>query len=287
MKGSTYSIVPGDVLFPVELNRAQPRVKRLYINSRNWPDLLARPRVAIVGSRKISIYGRGITQAIATQLAKQGVVIVSGLAYGVDICAQKAALEAGGQTIAVLPGSLTNIYPSHHANLAHQMVAQGGALIGEYPEGAVPYPSNFIARNRIVAAISHVVVITEAALKSGTLHTAQFALEQGIDVLAVPGNVTSPTSEGTNNLIKAGAGLVTSASEVLNALGITPAHKTKPTSSNPNEQVILSLLASAPLTGAELIAASGLTPQIYNQTLTMLEINGQVNAVGGDIWQLA
>jgi DNA processing protein len=236
----------------------------------------------------MSVYGRAVTQKIAAELAQQGVVIISGLAYGVDICAHQAALNAGGQTIAVLPSSIEHIYPSSHAQIAKKMVEQGGALVTEYGSTAQVFQSNFIARNRIVAALSQVILVTEGALKSGTLHTARFALEQGIDVMAVPGNVTNITSEGTNNLLKSGAGVATCAGDVLNMLGLKPVdRKAVPKSSDPAEQALIHVLAAGTCDGAQLQQQSGLDVQKYNQALTMLEITGVVVALGGDMWQLA
>lgn len=288
MRNAIQTISQSNALYPASLGRAHPQIKTLFVQSNMWSDLLQRPRVAIVGSRKMSVYGRAVTQKIAAELAQQGVVIISGLAYGVDICAHQAALNAGGQTIAVLPSSIEHIYPSSHAQIAKKMVEQGGALVTEYDSAAQVFQSNFIARNRIVAALSQVILVTEGALKSGTLHTARFALEQGIDVMAVPGNVTNITSEGTNNLLKSGAGVATCAGDVLNMLGLKPVdRKAVPKSSDPAEQALIHVLAAGTCDGAQLQQQSGLDVQKYNQALTMLEITGVVVALGGDMWQLA
>lgn len=288
MKSTLHTISQQSSLYPAAFNRTFPVVKSFFVSSNNWQDLLLRPRVAIVGSRKLSPYGRAVTQKIASELAEQGIVIVSGLAYGADICAHQAALSAGGQTIAVLPGSLQNIYPGRHEHVARKMVEQGGALISEYAEGERVFASHFIARNRIVAALANVVLVTEAALKSGTLHTARFALEQGIDVMAVPGNVTSPTSEGTNNLIKSGAGIATCTNDVFQTLGLTPIiKKAVPKSDDPHQQLLINILADGPCNGETLQQKSNLAAQPYSQALTMLEICGSVTPLGGDVWQLA
>jgi DNA processing protein len=250
--------------------------------------LLARPRVAIVGSRKISAYGKAVTAQFASQLAKQGIVIVSGLAYGVDSIAHRAALEAGGLTIAVLPSSVEEVYPAAHRNLAEEIVRSGGALLSEYPEGTPSYPVNFIERNRIVSGMSSVLLITEAADKSGTMHTARFALEQGKEVLAVPGNITSPTSVGTNNLIKTGAITVTSPEDVLGVLGFkrnTQAARVK--GSNGIEQCILDLLTENISDGNELLSHSRLSSSEFNQALTMMEITGKVKALGANQWTIS
>ncbi len=193
---------------------AQPVASLFY--SGDFIPLLDKPRIAIVGSRKLSQYGREVTYKLAYDLAKQGIVIVSGLALGIDSVAHRAALDAGGQTIAVLPSGLDNIYPSSHKDLGIEIVSKGGALVTEYPENrGTPLKYQFIARNRIIAALSQGILITEAASKSGSLHTANFGLELGLDIFAVPGNITSSNSEGTNKLIKDGAALITSAQDIV------------------------------------------------------------------------
>jgi DNA processing protein len=262
--------------------------EQLFVKSTNLPDLLQRPRLAIVGSRKISAYGKGITASLSSGLARAGVVIVSGLALGVDGSAHRAALEAGGLTIAVLPGSLEDIYPASHRQLAEHIVRQGGALVTEYGAGTRTYPGNFIARNRLISGLSDAVLITEAAQKSGSLHTARFALEQGKDVLAAPGNITSPTSIGTNNLIRSGAVPITCIADVFMILGIkSPAQDMVPKGDNPNEQTILDLIYKGLTDGAELQRQSGLDIQKFNQTLTMLEITGKIRSLGANHWSQA
>lgn len=258
----------------------------LYVEG-NLADILQSPTVAIVGSRKVSPYGRDITKHLASELARQGIVIISGLAFGVDAIAQQAALDAGGRVIAVLPTPVDQIYPASHRQLARHIVQQGGALVSEYAPGTKVYKTNFVARNRLIAGLADTTLLTEAALKSGSLHTARFALNAGRNVLAVPGNITSPTSEGTNNLIKHGAVPVTSVDDVLFSLGIdSSATKTAPRGSNEAEQTILDLLQQAVKDGAELQAKSGLTIEQFNQHLTMLEINGQVRSLGANQWSL-
>lgn len=157
-------------------------------------ELLKRPCVTIVGSRKISAYGKTVTSRLAGELASAGIVIISGLALGVDSLAHLAALEAGGLTIAVLPTGLDAVDKTSRRGLAERILQQGGALVSEYAEGSPVHLGNFVARNRLVAGFGDAVLITEAAERSGTLHTANFALEQGKPVLAVPGNITSPTA---------------------------------------------------------------------------------------------
>lgn len=261
--------------------------KELYVMGELGP-LMQMPRVAIVGSRKVSPYGRHVTQRLAESLARAGVVIVSGLALGVDAIAHKACLEAGGKTIAVLPTSLDSIYPSSHRHLAEAIVRQGGALVSEYAPGMPGLKKNFIERNRLVSGISDAVLITEAAIKSGTLHTANYALDQGKTVMAVPGNVTSPTSEGTNNLLKSGAIMVTEAADVLAALNLAliGSQRQLPIGSNREEQVLIDLLADGMTDSSELLQTSKLDASTFNQTLTMLEITGKIRATGAGHWQL-
>jgi DNA processing protein len=265
-----------------------PAVSKLHVASNNLDDLLSRPRVAIVGSRKITPYGRMVTEQFSRILAQAGVVIVSGLAYGVDACAHQAVLDAGGLTIAVLPMGMDKIYPRVHHNLATQIVEQGGALITEYEDGVPAFKWNFIERNRIVSGMSDVLLITEAAINSGTMHTARFALEQGKDVMTIPGNITSPTSAGTNHLIRMGANPALSPEDVLSVLGIRmPEAKAKPAGANPQEQCILNLLEENISDGSELLSKAALPIELFNQTLTMLEITGKVRATGNNSWVLS
>ncbi len=261
--------------------------KELYVIG-SLDELLTQPLITIVGSRKVSNYGRTITAKLAKELAERGVVIVSGLALGVDSIAHTAAIEAGGKTLAVLPSSLDKIYPSSHTQLAKRILETGGVLLSEYPEGTMPVRGSFIARNRLVSGISLGVIITEAAEKSGTLHTANFALEQGKTVMAVPGNITSELSTGTNNLIKVGAVPITSTEDVLNALNLELSQAEKMTlAASAEEAIIIKLIQSGTTDGSELQVLSKLPPPQFNQTLTMLEITGKIRALGGGHWSLA
>jgi DNA processing protein len=272
---------------PSRLTAIASPPKVLYVEG-DLQGILQSPSLAIVGSRKVSTYGREVTKRLATELARQGITIISGLAFGVDSIAHQAALEAGGRTIAVLPSPLEAIYPASHRQLARHIMEQGGALVSEYPAGTESFKGNFVARNRIIAGLADATLVTEAALKSGSLHTARFALNAGRDVLAVPGNITSPTSEGTNNLIKRGATPVTSTSDVLFTLGIDhSASKTAPTGSNEAEQAIIDLLAQGVSEGAVLQIKSSLTIEQFNQHLTMLEITGKIRSTGANHWTLA
>lgn len=287
MKGTNYTIQSKAADFPDILRSIPQPPAALHIKGEGLAEMLSRPRVAIVGSRKVTPYGQSVTAQLAAGLARAGVVVVSGLAIGVDGIAHRAALEVGGLTAAVLAGGLDHIHPTSHYQLAQQIISQGGILVSEYAEGTPSYPSNFVERNRLVSGFCHAVVITEATEKSGTLHTARFALEQGRDVLAVPGNITSSSSVGTNQLIKTGATPVTCLADVFHALGIGagPVRPT-PRGSTPEEQVIIDLLAAGETEGAALLAGSGQGISIFNQTLTMLEITGKIRSLGANRWSL-
>lgn len=261
--------------------------QQLFYVGANPVDLLQSPVVSIVGSRKPSAYGREVTAKLASELSRKSIVITSGLALGVDSIAHQACLDVGRTTIAVLPCGPEAVYPRSHSHIARRIVEQGGSLVTEYPEGTAPLRQNFIARNRIVSALGDVVIVTEAAEKSGTLHTANFALAQGKTVMAVPGPITSPLSKGTNNLIKTGALPITEVSDVLFQLGIYETkHMQEIIATNAEEHAILTLLQSGISDGHQLLLQSKLEPHIFNQTLTMLEINGQIKALGSNHWQI-
>jgi DNA processing protein len=283
-------LTPQSTDFPKKLRTIpQPPEQLFILTNADINELLARPSVTIVGSRKVSSYGKTVTSALAGELARSGVIIISGLALGVDSLAHRAALDAGGLTIAVLPSGFKHIYPVRHRELAREILVKGGALISEYPEdSAISYKGNFIARNRIASGLCDALLITEASAKSGTLHTAEFALQQGREVLAVPGNITSPTSAGTNNLIKTGATPVTCTADIFHVLGLKQANGavSAPKSQNPNEQLLLDLLFSGISDGAILLEDSKLPVTLYNQTLTMLEIRGHIRPLGNNHWSL-
>ncbi len=284
-----HKISPTDPHFPQPLQHLHDTPKQMYWRGTGWQEFADAPRLAIVGSRKCSPYGRGVIEDIIESLAAYHVVIISGLALGSDGVAHMAALRNNLPTIAVLPTTVETIYPACHRQLAEDIVHKGGALASEYERGTPTMKHSFIARNRIIAALADVVLIPEAALNSGSLHTAKFALEIGREVLAVPGNITSPLSEGTNMLIKQGATPLTSKEDLIEILGLEK-HKEKSVeffADGPEELAILQALASGVREGTELYAASGMPLHTYQQTLTMLEIKGSVKSLGNDIWQLS
>jgi DNA processing protein len=274
-------------LFPSQLRAIPNPPQQLYYLG-DLEAVLALPRLAVVGSRKVSAYGKSVTLRLAKEAAGQGIVIVSGLALGVDSLAHEAAIEAGGKTIAVLPSGVENIYPAGHHQLAKRILQQGGVLVSEYPHDVEAFKGNFIARNRIISGLSDAVLITEAAIKSGSLHTANFASEQGRTLMAVPGNITSELSVGTNNLIKLGASPVTELRDILSAMNIQQtSKKAVARGSSLEETVILELIMHGVSDASELLHRSQLETALFNQTLTMLEITGKIRAVGSGKWGIA
>jgi DNA processing protein len=201
-------LVLDDGVYPSLLREVYDPPITLYVKGA-WAECLEKPCVAMVGSRRCSTYGQNAAAMLARDLAGRGVTIISGLARGIDAAAHRGALEAGGRTVAVMGTGLDQVYPRDHRKLAAEILGQNGALISEFPLETPPAPQNFPYRNRIISGLSLGVVIVEAAENSGSLITARMALEQGREVFAVPGNITSRNSFGTNYLIKgAGAKLV-------------------------------------------------------------------------------
>ena len=201
--------------YPQQLKNIYDPPLKLYVLGNK--QILQEKGIAIVGSRKATEYGKKVAFQFANQLAKKGINIISGLALGIDTYAHFGALQPQftGKTIAVLGSGLDEIYPKENIELAKQIIKLGGCIISEYPLGTKPQKLNFPQRNRIISGLSKGVLIVEASEKSGSLITADFALEQGRGVFAVPGNISSKTSIGTNNLIKQGAKLVTCCEEML------------------------------------------------------------------------
>lgn len=257
----------------------------------NLPDSGA-PVVAIVGSRKPSAYGREVTEQLASDLAKAGCIIVSGLALGIDGIAQKAALEAGGTVIGVIPNELPDISPQTNYKLAMNIIKNGGAILSEWQkgDGKVVNRWSFLERNRLVSGLADAVIITEAAERSGTLNTAAHALSQGRDVFAVPGNITSPLSAGCNALLKQGAYPATEAKDILQIIAPEQLKKSDqnqlPLGSSPEETIIINLIASGVRSGDQLQQQSGLSASNFSTALTMLEINGVIKPLGANNWTL-
>lgn len=246
------------------------------------------PTVAVVGTRKPSRYGNEVTHQLSYDLAKRGVVIVSGLALGVDGIAHRAALQAGGITIAVQANGLSQISPSTHRQLGIDIIQNNGLIVSAYEPHVTARKFQFLDRNRIVSGLSDAIIITEAASRSGTLNTAMHALDQGRTVFVVPGNITSPLSAGCNTLLKQGATPVTCAQDILEV--IAPSLLQPQTSlalgDTPLESAIITLLQQGIRDGEVLHQQSGASAAEFSMALTMMEINGVIRGLGGNQWTL-
>lgn len=245
--------------------------------------------VAIVGTRKPSAYGREIATKIASECAKNSIVVISGLALGIDSIAHRAAIDSGGKTIAVLANGVDKIYPRSHEDLGQKILQTNGAILSEYPNNIPARPWQFLARNRIVSGLADAVVIIEAASRSGTLSTANHALDQGKEIFAVPGNITSPLSAGCNQLIKNGANPLTSVEDLLDFL--IPDRFEKQTQlfkgDTREENVILEFLSKNGTTSSDvIIKQTKLSASEFNQAITMLELKGLALNNGGEKWSL-
>lgn len=236
--------------------------------------------VAIVGSRAATAAGRALARGMARDLAASGATIVSGLARGIDTAAHLGALDAGGRTVAVLGSGLDRPYPPENEALA-AAVAEKGAVVSEFPLGAVPHPQNFPRRNRVIAGWSRVVVVVEAAEKSGALGTARAALEEGREVFAVPGHPSQPTSEGGNRLIRDGALLVRGGADVAEGIGL--AAPVAPDAGS-GDDVLRALRGDAPSSLEELGRRSGLETPALLVRLTELELADKVRRLPGALF---
>ena len=241
--------------------------------------------VAIVGTRRLSAYGRLVAHDLATGLARNGITIVSGLARGIDGVAHRAALEADGRTIAVMGCGIDRVYPPEHRDLAHAIVAGQGAIVTDFPLGTEPSSANFPARNRLISGLSLGVLVIEAGERSGALITARFALEQDREVFAVPGNVNSPVSVGTNRLIQQGAKLVMGVEDILEELNLRMASEQAAAQvvlpDSAEEAALLSQLSTQPLHVDDLGRLTGMPSYLISSTLTLMELKGMVQQVGG------
>ncbi len=271
-----------DSAYPKRLREIAQPPPILYLRGEYLPDDLF--AIAIVGTRKVTAYGRQVTEEIASFLALNGMTVISGLARGVDLIAHQTALKAGGRTIGILGSGVDKIYPPEHRGLAEQMIARG-AIISDYAVGTPPEASNFPPRNRIISGLSLAVVVIEAAETSGALITAEFAAEQGREVFAVPGSILAPQSKGTNKLIQNGALPLLTPDDLMQALDLTrmgaqkSARKILP--ADEIEAKVLSVLSSEPVHVDDILHQSGLPIEKISATLTLMELKGMVRQVGG------
>ena len=270
-------------LFPPLLREIPLPPARLYL--KGMLDF-GRPHVAIVGTRRATAAGKETARALARDLARANVVVVSGLAFGIDAAAHEGALEGGGATVAVLPTSLDRIYPRHHQGLAELILAQNGALISEYAAGTPSYEGNFLARNRIISGLSLGVIIIEAPQISGALATARFALEQNRDVFVIPGPISHPNYVGSHRLIQQGAMLITSAHDALEALGIASpltgdAESDAALTIDQKKIIAIVREAGAPMDVDTVAEQSGLAIEVVSGALAALTVAGLIKERGG------
>ncbi len=250
--------------------------------------------ISVIGTRAVSLYGKTITPMIVEGLCRRGVGVVSGLALGIDGLAHQAAINTQQPTVAVIGGGIdrSSIFPSAHLNLAENLIAGGGCLMSEYPPLTLPLKHYFPLRNRIVAGLTRATLVIEADTQSGALITAKSALEENREVFAVPGPITSPTSAGTNGLIRLGARCITSADEILADLEIVTelrcerAPAIKRTSNDPDENTLLQLLTLEPIEVDSIIRSSNMPVTTVQRTLSLLELKGWVRQVGPTLYVL-
>lgn len=276
----TYPVVRrSDAGYPPLLRELHDPPAQLYLRG-GGPELLHEAAVAVVGARSCSSYGAQVARLLGRELAAAGVVVVSGLARGIDGEAHRGALEAGGRTVAVLGCGIDRDYPRRHAELASRVTVGGGGIVSEYPPGTEPAPWRFPARNRIVAGLCVATVVVEARSRSGALITADFALELGREVFAVPGEITSGLSVGTNDLLRQGATPLLAVADVLDVLGLAHAPRQRQELSSIASEVLTLLGDSARETDG-LTRATGRTSAEVGAALVELELAGLVASADG------
>jgi DNA processing protein len=271
-----------DETYPRRLKEIDQAPPVLYIRGRltledEWS-------VAIVGTRRITVYGRQVAEELASYLGRNGITVVSGMARGVDAVAHQAAIQAGGRTQAVFGCGVDRIYPPEHRKLADQIIAHG-ALISDYPPGTQPDAANFPPRNRIISGLSLATVVIEAGETSGALITATFAVEQGREVFSVPGNINAPQSKGTNRLIQQGARPLLNVEEVLEVLNLQQIQEARSARiilpADAKEAAVFKILSTEPIHVDEIRQRTGLPIEQVSATLTIMELKGMVRQVGG------
>ena len=255
----------------------------LFVRGRLEP--VDRWAVAVVGTRRLTAYGRQVTSDLVAGLVGNGITVVSGLARGIDAVAHRAALEHGGRTIAVLACGIDRVYPPEHRDLAREIVAERGALVTDYPFGSKPDSNHFTARDRLISSLALGAVVVEAGENSGALITSRYALEQNREVFAVPGNIHSPVSLGTNRLIQQGGKLVLRVEDILEELNLRMVAEQAVAKvilpETAEEAALLSHLSSHPVHVDELGRQTGMPISMISSTLTVMELKGMVQAVGG------
>ncbi len=281
-RAKVHVITWDDPEYPPNLRQAHNAPPLLYV--RGTIEKRDEWAVALVGTRRASVYGKEAARMLGAGLAQAGVTVVSGLAKGIDTVAHRACLEAGGRTLAVLGCGLDRVYPSENARLAAEIVERG-ALVSEYALGTRPDAKNFPPRNRIISGLTLGTVVVEADLGSGALITADFAAEQGRDVFAVPGSIFAKASRGANQLIQQGAKMVCNVSDVLEELNLTMVSEQAKARviipENQTEALLLEHLSSEPVHVDELRRAVRLPIAEVSSTLALMELKGMIRQVGG------
>ena len=269
-----------DARFPPRLKAIFDPPPALYVRGSGEPELLTRRAVAVVGARSCSPYGAQVARMLGRELSAAGLVVVSGLARGIDGEAHRGALDNGGPTVGVLGCGIDRDYPAVNAPLSRR-IEDGGLVVSEYEPGIEPAPWRFPARNRIIAGLCEAVVVVEARERSGALITADFALEEGREVFAVPGEITSALSFGANALLKLGAAPLTSADDVLDALGVERRALPGALDVSDTARRVLALVRDMPTAADELVTKASLDAGAVGVALTELELAGLVSAADG------
>jgi len=265
-------ICRGEGAYPPLLARIPDPPPSLWLRGDADPMLLAETAVSIVGARACSGYGRSVARMLAGGVAEAGAVVVSGLARGVDGEAHRGALAVQGRTVAVLGCGVDRDYPAAHAELARAIVTGGGLVVSEYEPGVEPAPWRFPARNRIIAGLAAATVVVEARERSGALITADFALEDGREVLAVPGEITSPLSAGANGLLRQGATPATSVADVLEAIGLEPRRVVETAVEDPTAALVLDAISVGIGTADEIVRVARIESGEASAALIELEL---------------
>lgn len=280
-----YLIRIEDADYPLLLKEIADPPPMLYV--RGDKSVLQCQQFAMVGARNATPVGLRDAEAFARHLAQAGFVITSGLALGIDGAAHRGALAAKGKTIAVMGTGQLHLYPRQHKGLADQIIANGGAIVSEFPLDIGPQPFNFPRRNRIISGLSMGVLVVEAALKSGSLTTAKHAIEQNREVFAIPGSIHSPQSRGCHQLIRQGAKLVESANDILEELGgflqlqLPVPPQRKPRMADPKQAKLLAQIDYATTPVDVIVLRTGLTVSEVSSILLSLELGGCVESVPG------
>lgn len=286
------TISASDPCYPKDFAHTIPSVPKFYARG-NIKLLKRQPCVAIVGTRSITPYGEEATRLLARTAVQAGLTIVSGLAFGVDKIAHQTALDNGGAVIAVLPASLDHIYPSSHHHLARKILSSDGLLISEHHPEKTPSKFHFVKRNRLIAALSDMIIVPEAGIKSGSRHTVDFALQLGKPVAMVPGPINSPLSAYPNQQINNGAPPIISAEDFLDKLTynnipfISSSQRALAKTSNPIQDSILHALIQKNMTTDQILQLINVPAPEFNTHITMLEIKGFVTRLSNHEWGLA